>query len=740
MSQYIPPKIDYLKFSFKDGSYVSPEFSSLNFNFSFKSTSSDLNAFIEVSQLYQEEAYTYVKECRSIIVGYKNNNVQTLKLPCSFGGIRDLGSFIHINPPNVDLKAYLNAVSNFKNLSVFIRSNFYGTEFLAANLRSHLRKSFDLSGILLGNYVEKDLYAYLNVIEVKDLLSSIIPNLLHGSIDLSAYSKSFYRQPKNLHSYLNIIEVRDLFSNIVPNLWHASSNLSAYSKSFFRYYKDFGVSLHSWDNKDLSAYIYQLYSKNLKANILATFYLDLPTSIYLIEPKNLLGNLHGWDSKDLLVKMVAVYGPGDLNTSINVVTGVDLKTSINAYRGLNVTSNLKASVSSFYTQELYAHLYVSLGNNLKANLNASGAASNLYARLFPKVVHVKKAFHVNLLSYKSLFCTINTTCLSTDYKDLKAFLHSYASVALNAHINMDDGYSGNLKAYINDRTDIVLNSININFIPITKYSSLNIKIQSDNAGLSYNTIDVLSSPYFRNAENLKAVIIATKYRTSFVGLTSELICYTDKIFNTNNIETKGNVLNLTYDSTLDWKRNIELYFNEQARYYRYVSSNKKVYRTNREKHWVIRVVGFSYRPGIGVEKGKVLTKYIFNLSKYKNIDEAIKDAIDRVSTFRKGNLKANLNVILSELPFKNLSSYIYSRYVGYGSSELKGRIRAMYKGIQRDILGSIVGKHLQINLEASIVGDYEYTSPKGDNIWFNFTEKDIVESLHKVVNLNFKNG
>ena len=104
-----------------------------------------------------------------------------------------------------------------------------------------------------------------------------------------------------------------------------------------------------------------------------------------------------------------------------------------------------------------------------------------------------------------------------------------------------------------------------------------------------------------------------------------------------------------------WEREVELFFSEAASYYFFVAGASKIYKENRYKRWVIRVEGFEYTSDKRVERGKVRAKYIFNLEDYRSIDEAIIDAIDRVSMFRRSELGAYIKPTGG---FKNLRSRI----------------------------------------------------------------------------------
>lgn len=185
MPFYKPP-IGSILFNFTDSGYVAPDFLNINFT-SFLGNTSDLQAAITISQLYTDSTHTYTKSCRKIVVGYSNSSVQTITLPCLFGGIRDLFSYI---------QAVSNIHSDFKDLSIDIFSKPFYTSDLSAIIQAHALSVCDLISIL-------------NVIEQRDLPTSI-RSQRQSLYDLTASVASQKRDYADLNSSLNIIEIKNL--------------------------------------------------------------------------------------------------------------------------------------------------------------------------------------------------------------------------------------------------------------------------------------------------------------------------------------------------------------------------------------------------------------------------------------------------------------------------------------------------------------------------------------------------
>ena len=56
-----------------------------------------------------------------------------------------------------------------------------------------------------------------------------------------------------------------------------------------------------------------------------------------------------------------------------------------------------------------------------------------------------------------------------------------------------------------------------------------------------------------------------------------------------------------------------------------------------------------------IERRNIRRKHIYKLSDYDTIDEAVRDAIDRVSTYRRADLSASITSILPNYKDLNVS-------------------------------------------------------------------------------------
>ncbi len=745
MANYTPPNILNLPFEFTSSGYSKPAFNDVGFQFSSKSyvtSSLNLQSSIEVMRLYQEDTYTYTKECKTVIVGYSNQGVQTIKLPCVFGGIRDLGTFINPVFTHVDLSAYLGVSSNFLNLNGFIRRVTVEIKNLYGNLKGTTTSSLDLRAVVTGDYEEVNLQSFLNIISVTNLNAALSPTLFKSYGNLNSYLKINIQNNTTLASYLNIIEIRELPVHIVPKFLNGFKDIKMNIRGLGTSFGNLNVFFQGYAERFLNAQINQVYFSDLKGRILSTLDFDLNAFIDIIDPVDLQANLHSYVYTNLMSNIFGGYGPTDLVTHLYAVSPIDLPTSLYAFGGVGVITNLKAYVTSLYESNLYAYLNAGGSYNLLAEITATGSTRDLYSYLFPKVIHIKKVFSITLLSTKNLYSVINSACFKTQFKDLGTKLYSYDNRNLNAYLMVGFHIGGNLPAAINNDTILTMNTVDVSFLPDKKYSRVHANINSAAAGITFDTIQTTYTRvlnWYKGASSLLASLEGTKYFPAHKDLNTYLKAVIDKPFTTGKSSHRLKVLDLEYNGGYNWKREIELLFNAQAKQYRYVAADKKAYREFRTKHWVISIIGFNYVPGLGIERGKVRKKYIFDLRKYKDIDAAIRDAIDRVSAFRKSHLSSYINGVVSLGAYKNLNTSLLSIYHGNGTSTIRTVIKGLSEFTGVNLTSNLTGRLPLVDLPVSITGEY-YAPTAGNMVDFNFREEDKAARLERDVDLNFDKG
>ena len=675
MSNYIPPNFSNLSFKFSSsGGYSPPNFSNLVYKFgnrpSYTSTA-QLNAYIQVSQLYQDSTYTYVKECRTIVVGYTDAGIQTIKLPCLYGGIRDLGGYIIGIPHYKDLEAVIKGLPS----SVLVD--------LLAYIRPFTRDSVDLVPYIVGNvHTYDDLSAYFRYMyrSNKDLGSKLF--VLHGHEVIRDLNTTLYAiSPVNLNAQLNIIEIRNILATINGEWWHGYSDLNAdFYRVYFRNNKDLLLNIHVWDTKDLLGYIRSFHFEDLNAYLNAGFFAvskDLEVYLNSVNPIDIYGYIHGWDTKDLKAYITYGYGPNDLRAFITTIDPKDLKAYIVGYKGYQVIKDLQVYISSFYEKILQAHINVVEARTLKAYINILGASIDLEAYIYPKTITIKRIMMVSLLDHKDLLATINYNCFKSSYSDLKANLYLLHKNDLKAYII---GWFGNfadnvkdLKAYINAGDVLCTDTITLNFSSTTYQHEL--YTLSGGARKAYKNVDYYYVGGGAAFKNLKAYVRGELYNKDLSALIKPepIANYTPlpKWIDPKNREV---VINLRRFEPR-WRRFIDLMFFTNSKddyHYFYVSATDEVYKIDKDRTWIINVIGYSNNPNSIIDRRGVRRKFLFNLSKYKTVDEALRSLIDRVTELSYSDLKGVINPTYDRC--KNLTCYIKPNIKYFWTSMLKAAI------------------------------------------------------------------
>ena len=719
MANYTPPNIGNLPFNFGTGGYTAPDFSSLEFSSGLRpvySQTANLQAAIEVMGLYQSSTYTYLKECRTIVVGYGQNGIQTLQLPCLYGGIRDLGAILNTQPPNVNLLAYIDALANFKDLATFQRANVREDTDLIAVARANIQEQTDLSTFqraMLG-YFSSSFLAYVKVFQ-----GSREPR------DLLAYIYDI--QPVNLSANLNVIEIRNLYADIIGEWWKGEADLQAeFFKVHLRQQVDLPAPIYGWDAKDLRARVGMWFYEDLPAYLDVWHKRDITSYLQTIPPKDLSANIHGFAYKYLTAYIVGGYGDGDLFAYINAVPQQILKAYIRGYYGTEVPRDLKAYVSGFATSDLQAVIGLIGAANLTAYIDSRGKSAMLYATIYPKTINIKRRLFVPLLEHRDLLATIQYSCRLSGYRDLTASMYFIHRKDLRAYIiGWYGGTADNvkdLKAYINTGDYSTFDTVDIKYIPEYRgFSLFNVYGGKAHSYKTYDTIYVLGG---KGGVDLKAYVTAIlRSRDLAARITvGSLANYTSV---PGGVDPKHREVVINFRRFEQrWRRFVDLMFftnNQDNDYhYFYVSDTNTAYKVDRSRTWVIWVEGYFNNFSDIVDRTHVRRKFIFNLNKYGTVDEAVRDMIDRVAELRRAELPATITGVLPT--HRNLSAEIAASYGFRWTKNLTayahGYVQAS-KTLEATIAGQIYSG--QNNLTADIVGK-TYEPPPGDAIPFVFDE------------------
>jgi hypothetical protein len=475
----------------------------------------------------------------------------------------------------------------------------------------------------------------------------------------------------------------------------SSSSSSESSSSSFATFVDLDASINIVEYKELYGYLksFQTASQNLSASINSMYLANLPAFIDVYKELGV--------EKNLSASLVGGYGPYDIQAFINAIPFKTLSAYIKGFKGIQIPYNLSAAVESYYAVDLGAIIGITLPVNLSAYLNAVGQAVNLSASIVPKVIYLKRSINVALLEHKDLKALINFMCFASEYRSLGAYLKAVYKLDLKGYIigwygNMADNVI-DLKCYINTAIYDVEDVIDIRFVPSSSrymYSILKLRFGSVDKYTVFDTLQIIYGSYY--ALDLSATICGTF--TSF-----DLGASLTPIFDYNYSELPLWIKPKTHEIVINlarfeeqWQRTVELMFEtygDDPFHYFYVSGENKIYRIDRSRHWVVWAKSYQEVSDSMIERRNVRHKYLFRMSDYRNIDEAIRDLIDRVSSYRRTHLGAYINGILP--PHLDLSAHItpdvvYRWQIHLGSS-LRGLLRGYIGTETLDLGTSITG-------------------------------------------------
>jgi len=596
MSSYVPPSASGISFDFTAAGYEAPSASGLKFRFGLRPSYSD------------------VANMGASIYGIAvsgSENISAFVRP-TIQSQSDLASYLQTIQP-IDLPAFIRPLQpSYKNLGAAIR-------------RIDREETANLGG-------------YLSALSIIDLPAIIGA---HPPADLGGAIKAWYREnTKDLGAFITgefIKGTTDLGAVIGM---HPPANLNAY--------------LSGWAPVDLPAYINTVYKFDLPAFIQSTSTKNLNAVLRAIAPVNLPASIHGFDERFLSADINGVYGPYDLQAYLRVHPYLNLPAAIHGwYSG---TWDLRAYISGSYsgTEDLGATINArGEFRDLGAVVTARGEFRDLGAYIIPNVVRLKQAIQVSLLEHKNMKAMINFQCVSSAYANLGVtFGTIFKKLDMPAFIwgwYSADGY-GELKAYINTALYSVEDKFDIRFVPnIRSYTQLRIKFGVTDIYTVFDTLPVLYGSYY--TKSLGAYIQAIP-RAVDLGASIEPVLQTNYSELPDYINPKSNVVVLKFkdkDSWHEqWRRFVEIMFKKDgpAPYnYFYVSGTSRVYKIDRSRHWTIWATSYDKDETTMFDRANVRTKFIFNMSNYTKIDEALRDLIDRVSVYRESDMFASINCI-----------------------------------------------------------------------------------------------
>lgn len=692
---YIPPSNTQMPFTFTQGGYVAPTGEML-FEFAARTSSfSNLNAAIQVMQLYHDEAYTYVKSCPKHVIGYADGKVQIIKGPCIFGGIRDLYSSI---------TGEIDIFSQTSDLAGIIKVMRFGTLDLSANIAMHLPEDLryivkpvhkvveDFPGSIYG-WQKLDLYSNILMHPPEDLEASLFVKIrdykdLNTSIyawhikDLQALLNRVYTydlsgilntiQPVDLSAYLKVKYAADLNNHLMG--W-GEKNLSAFIDIIFAY--DLNAKIYGRDDMFknlycrikgqvievqglLSAEIRGLVGKDLNATLIATYISNLSGYLFPVIPKNIGATIYGWDKIDLQILLNGQRGPWDLSASIFPNENLRfLAATITSVIGTQILSNLSTSIHSWDTRNLTGSIDLIPAGNLQAILTPRMYAKNLHASIYPKMIRLSTLINVATMEHRNLSAMINSFCVFSDYKNLSASVYVT--------------YKSDLPAYIK--------SLKYSYKPVLLGATIGYAdtiTEVDKYEISFNILESEMRTFDRYMISFN-IFGAAKYLSASINgimrsksLTATVIAQTMDPYDFGKIGTVEKVVHLTPAGIFKTLEVVETSFKSLVKDYYYSSDGDFAWKTERLDRWILELKSFlPINKTLKLKRRLHKETQLYNLKNFSSIDEAMRHAVAYVTEYPQSDLS---NSIYGVGWYASLGATINPRYVKEGGMSLGGTL------------------------------------------------------------------
>jgi len=670
MAGYIPPNSKGIPFKFTESGYAKPTYNPTKADFHPDYSISELKSAIQVLGIYQESTYSYKKYCPTYVVGYTSYGVQIIKGTCVYGGIRDLGAYIGIKQKQqgyTDLGAWLKQIQgqDSHDLAAIIKS--YENLNLGANIHG-----FDVRYLsaVIKMHPPENLTAFVNIFQrdYRDLPASIygwqaadlqayVTGVVYENLPASVYGIP----PRDLPAYLKVWPERYLYATI-----HGWNKLDLSAHIHGKPYSDLSayIGAHPWVNltarikgwvreasEGLAAYIRAFQYRDLPAYIFSYEFKNLATTIYPIPSVQLQGIIHGWQEAYLGAILNGKDYPYNITAFINGVGGLkNLSANIKSYVDLAVNRDLSANLHSWQQTDLAAYVYVEVSGILYASLTVSGASGNINASIRPKMIRLTTVLGMITLNSRDISAMINVSCLYSKFSDISAYIKT---------VFKDDigGYIKGLKDYavssIGASTGTRLVGKTIDRLPFT------ITVKAVGAQ-TYDKLPIYFK-LFESALNLGANIIGTPL---YLDLGAAIQAVYIRRYNFKHQKSREKVYKPRgFNTGLELSKVVEFTFRDAVKEYIYISQGDKAFALDFLDKWVMNVKGFSpINKRLGTKRRLFRAAVLYDIRKYTDIDEAVRDMIEFVTWEPQADLGATMNLIHNSM-FKILSANIKAKYI-----------------------------------------------------------------------------
>jgi hypothetical protein len=277
------------------------------------------------------------------------------------------------------------------------------------------------------------------------------------------------------------------------------------------------------------------------------------------------------------------------------------------------------------------------------------------------MIRLTAVLTISTMEHSDLVGIINAACLQSDYRDLGAALNYVYMNDLGAYIKpLYAGTSANLNAQIGHD----LEYLTIDKLPIDVYITQSGFRTEDKITIYLNTT--------RSAAVLQASIIGDPYN---VQLGASITPQSIRHYDFEVWKKKEKVYDLRYGEEVNYK-NVDIDFESIVSEYLYSSVGNVATRAHIDEHWRTRLMSFySFEDAERYLTKLYKVRILFDLHRFKSIDEAIRYGIEYVTTGFKTNLSATINCVgeVYNLPARifpkfttstrnNLTSYINGEF------------------------------------------------------------------------------
>jgi hypothetical protein len=528
---------------------------------------------------------------------------------------------------------------------------------IGAQLFAQQRRTSSIIAKLHG-WAASGLTAYTNIVEFRNLMSSLTSV---GPRDLPAYLRIV---PQSILSASTYGWGADILSASVHQIWQKF--LPAGINPITNNIKNLKARIKGYGSKfsDLSAYTKGFAYQDLNAILFVKYLADLPTYVFPIVPVPLKGKIHGWEEAYLNATLIGKDYPWNLTASIVARGGwKNLSGYIYSVKGKGHSRNLTMSVHPWETRSLTSFIVAANASALSAYLNPLGMSGDLHASIKPKMIRLTTIVKIPTLTNRDLSAIINSSCVYNTYRDLTSSIWAK--------------YKGDLVAYITP--------IHYVYKPVllgakTGYTDTILEVDKFKIG-----INILPSKYFNeDIYKIKIKLLsAGNFLSSYIrgtlryrGMSADVVCVPLSTYGFDSaLKNRETFIQTTYDGVFKSSEAIEMAFKSAVSEYYYSTAGNYAWKSDIFSRWMLDVRSI-LPPNTALKLIRRLHRAttLYDLSKFKSVDAAMRYAISYVIEYPQSNLSAS---IYNRGKYEQLAGSINPTYTHSANNSLNSSISAM---------------------------------------------------------------